>query len=134
MLARHDPEYFLDTAISAIADGASGRRVLDEIPAPIYTTDARGLVTYWNPACVHFAGREPELGQDRWCIAWQLFTTTGQPLASDDCPMAQAIRTKKPVRDIIAIAERPTDRGSPSGPTPRPSSIGTGTLQEQSIS
>ena len=107
MLARHDPEYFLDTAIRAIAAGPAGRDILDGIPAPIYTTDAQGLVTYWNPACVDFAGREPELGQDRWCITWQLFTTTGQPLASEDCPTAQAIRTRQPVRDVIAIAERP---------------------------
>lgn len=120
MLARHDPEHFLDTAISAIAAGPTGREALDEIPAAIYTTDTQGLVTYWNPACADFAGREPELGQDRWCVTWQMFTTTGQPLAREDCPMAQAIRTRQPVRDVIAIAERPDGSRLAFRPYPTP--------------
>ena len=41
---------------------------LDELPAPIYVTDADGVITYYNPACIAFAGRVPALGQDRWCV------------------------------------------------------------------
>ena len=94
--------------------------MLDEIPLPIYTTDADGKVTYWNRACIDFAGRKPELGQDRWCVTWQLYTTTGEPLRHEDCPMAQAIRQKKPVRDAIAIAERPDGRRVAFRPYPTP--------------
>ena len=108
MLARHDPEHLLDTALSALqASGPECRAMLDELPVPIFTTDVNGGVTYWNRACVDFAGREPELGQDRWCVAWQLYTTTGEPLRHEDCPLAQAIKEQRPVRDSIAIAERP---------------------------
>lgn len=106
MLARQEPERLLDTALSAIATGPD-RGPLDELPVPIYTTDPFGKVTYWNRACIEFAGRVPKLGRDRWCVTWQLFTTTGDPLRHEDCPMAQAIKLKKPVRDAIAIAQRP---------------------------
>ena len=107
MLARNDPDHLLDTALSALATGGECHESLDALPVPIYTTDAEGAVTYWNSACIGFAGRQPELGRDRWCVTWQLYTTDGEPLRHEDCPMAQAIRQKKPVRDAIAIAERP---------------------------
>lgn len=81
--------------------------MLDELPAPIFITDAIGRVTYWNRACVAFAGREPQLGSDRWCVTWQLFTMAGDPLRHADCPMAQAINEQRPIRDAVAIAERP---------------------------
>jgi PAS domain S-box-containing protein len=120
MLARHDPEDLLDTALNALATGPECRAMLDELPVPIYTTDAEGRVTYWNRACVDFAGREPELGEDRWCVTWQLFTTTGEPLRHEDCPMAQAIREEKPIRDVIAIAERPDRSRVAFKPYPTP--------------
>lgn len=108
MLARHDPEHLLDTAINVLsADCIERRAMLDELQVPIYTTGSNGAVTYWNRACVDFAGREPELGQDRWCVTWQLYTTTGEPLPHENCPMAEAVKQQRPVRDTVAIAERP---------------------------
>jgi PAS domain-containing protein len=77
MLARHDPEHILDNAVSALAAGSEFRALFDELPVPIYTTDREGKVTYWNRACIAFAGREPQLGQDRWCVTWQLYTMSG---------------------------------------------------------
>ena len=59
MLARQDPEQILDTALDALATGSDWRAMLDELPVPIYMTDAEGAVTYWNRACVELAGREP---------------------------------------------------------------------------
>ena len=120
MLARHDPERLLDVALNVLATGPECRWQLDELPVPIYVTDAGGAVTYWNRACVAFAGREPQLGQDRWCVTWQLFTTTGEPMRHEDCPMAQAIRDRRPVRDLIAIAERPDGSRVAFRPYPTP--------------
>jgi len=120
MLSRLDPEDILGTALSALATGSKCQSVLDELPVPIYTTDASGAVTYWNRACVEFAGREPRLGRDRWCVTWQLFTTTGDPTRHEDCPMAQAIRSRRPVRDAIAIAERPDGGRVAFRPYPTP--------------
>lgn len=120
MLARHDPEHLLDTALEALAAGSECRATLDELPVPIYVTDTEGAVIFWNRACVDFAGREPELGRDRWCVSWQLYTTTGEPLPHEDCPMAQAIRQKEPIRDAIAIAERPDGSRVAFRPYPTP--------------
>jgi PAS domain-containing protein len=80
---------------------------LDELPVAIYVTDADGVITYYNPACVAFAGRVPALGQDRWCVTWKLYTEDGAFLPHDQCPMADAILTQTPVRGLSAIAERP---------------------------
>lgn len=107
MPSRPNPEEVIGAAVFALSAEPECRAMLDEIPVPIYATDATGAVTYWNRAYVDFAGREPELGQDRWCVTWRLYTTTGEPLSHDKCPMAQAIECKRPVREAIAIAERP---------------------------
>ena len=120
MLAPNHPEQLLDAALNALAAGPAGHSILDELPVPVYTTDAEGRVTYWNMACVDFAGREPVLGQDRWCVTWQLYTTAGEPLAHEDCPMAQAIRERRPIREVIAIAERPDRSRVAFRPYPTP--------------
>lgn len=120
MASRHDPEEIIDTAVAALSQGNGYRQVLDQLPAPIYVTDASGAVTYWNRACVEFAGREPQLGQDRWCVTWHLYTTTGEPLSHDKCPMAQAIAEKRPIRNVIAIAERPDGNRVAFRPYPTP--------------
>ena len=106
MPALQNPEQILDAAVNALAIGSECQAVLDAMPVPIYAIDAQGAVTFWNRACVAFAGRKPELGRDRWCVTWQLYTTTGERLRHEDCPMAQAIRQKRPIRDAIAIAKR----------------------------
>jgi PAS domain S-box-containing protein len=120
MLARHDPQYILDTAVDALLSDSNWKSVLDELPVPIYVTDPQGSVTYWNRACVEFAGREPRLGRDRWCVVWKIYTTTGDFLPHDQCPMAQAIRGRTIVRDAIAIAERPDGSRRAFRPYPTP--------------
>ena len=64
MVVSCNPEDYLDTALDALSTVAEWRAILDQLPVPIYTTDAKGAVTYWNGACVEFAGREPKLGRD----------------------------------------------------------------------
>jgi PAS domain S-box-containing protein len=129
MLARHNPQQLLDTAINALGTGPECHAILDELPVPIYTTDANGRVTYCNRACVEFAGRKPELGRDRWCVTSQLYTTTGEPIRHEDSPMAQAIRQKEPIRDAIAIAERPDGTRRAYRPYPTPLFNDDGSLQ-----
>ena len=128
MLTRHNPEEILDTALNALATGPECQVMLDELPVPIYTTDAAGNVTYWNRACIGFAGREPQLGRDRWCVTWQLYTTSGEALRHEDCPMADAIRQERPIRDVIAIAERPDGSRVAFKPYPTPLFDGDGRL------
>jgi PAS domain S-box-containing protein len=98
----------LARVLSAIADETGELAdALEEFPAPIYLTDADGIVTHFNRACVGFTGRLPVTGKDRWCVTWKLYTDTGEFLPHDQCPMANAIRSKQPVRGISAVAERP---------------------------
>ena len=81
--------------------------LLDAQPVPIYVTDADGWITYFNRACVDFAGRVPQAGQDRWCVSWRLHSESGAYLPHDECPMAVALRERRKVRGVVAAAERP---------------------------
>ncbi|MEO6040650.1 MAG: PAS domain-containing protein [Croceibacterium sp.] len=91
--------------IQAGIDDFSG--ALDAIDAPIYVTDKDGTITYYNKACITLAGRRPRVGVDKWCVTWKIFTLEGEFLPHDECPMAVAIKERKAVRDVEAVAERP---------------------------
>jgi PAS domain S-box-containing protein len=120
MLARPDPQELLDTALDALSNVTECQAVLDELPVPIYMTDSLGAVTYWNRACVQFAGREPQLGKDRWCVTWKIYSTSGEFVPHDQCPMAQTVRTRRTVRDTVGIAERPDGSRVAFKPYPTP--------------
>lgn len=96
------------------------RQLLDALPAAIYTTDAEGTVTYFNRAAVEFSGRVPNVGRDHWCVTWRLYSPEGVPLAHEECPMAIALRERKPIRNIEAVAERPDGSRVPFMPYPTP--------------
>ena len=83
------------------------REILDALPAAVYTTDADGRVTMFNEAAATFAGRRPQLGTDTWCVTWKLYQPDGTPLPHDQCPMATALKERRPVRGLEGIAERP---------------------------
>lgn len=83
------------------------RQMIDALPAAIYTTDAQGLLTHFNPACVELSGRSPELGNDQWCVSWKLYHADGTPMPHDECPMAIALKEGRIVRGVEAIIERP---------------------------
>jgi PAS domain S-box-containing protein len=119
-LASRNPERFLKTALRAISTVPDWRAVLDELPVPIYTTDPEGAVTYWNLACIELAGRVPQLGEDRWCVTWRIYTTEGDFLPHDQCPMADAVKNREVVRDKVAIALRPDGTRIAFRPYPTP--------------
>ena len=96
------------------------RQILEALPAAVYTTDAHGKITYFNRAAVEQAGREPAIGQDEWCVTFRLFTADGQPLPHHECPMAIALKEKRPVRGVEAMAQRPDGSMFPFLPFPTP--------------
>jgi PAS domain-containing protein len=126
MLASPQPQEILNTALEALRNSEDWKSVLDDLPVPVYTTDADGAVTYWNQACVDFAGREPQLGSDRWCVTWQLYTLDGEFLPHEECPMAEAVKTRSEVRGKIAIAMRPDGTRRAFCPYPTPFFDGAG--------
>lgn len=114
-------ETYLDRAIDALGwPGGERIAALDALPVPIYTTDREGLVTYWNQACVEFAGRQPQLGEDRWCVTWRIYTTSDEFMPHADCPMAVAVKQQRAIRGKVAIAERPDGSRKAFTPYPTP--------------
>lgn len=111
----------LRTAVSAVIKGGDGLcAALDALDAPIYVTDATGLITHFNRACIGFTGRTPAVGKDRWCVTWKLYTIDGALLPHAACPMAAAIREKRAIRGVTAIAERPNGERVTFMPLPTP--------------
>ena len=94
--------------------------LLEALPAALYTTDAKGRVTFFNQAAVDLSGRTPRLGTDEWCITWKLYRPDGTPLAHEDCPMAVALKEGRAVRGAEVIAERPDGTRVPILPYPTP--------------
>jgi PAS domain S-box-containing protein len=96
------------------------RVMIDALPIAIYTTDAAGCLTHFNPAAAEFSGRVPELGSDHWCVTWKLYHSDGTPMLHDQCPMAIALKEGRAVRGEEAIAELPdgTRRWFEPFPTP----------------
>jgi PAS domain-containing protein len=123
------PDGMLALAIGAVWDGGGNLlRMLNELPAAIYITDAEGVITHYNKACIAFAGRTPRVGQDSWCVTWKLYTEEGEYLPHDHCPMAAAIRDRRPIRGARAVAERPDGKYVHFQPYPTPLFDGAGKL------
>ena len=98
----------LHVATEAVQSGENALlSALDQLSAAIYVTDPDGLITYYNSACIEFAGRVPTVGRDRWCVTWKLYTEDGAFLPHDRCAMAVAILERRSVRGVSAVAERP---------------------------
>ena len=96
------------------------RKIVEELPAAIYTTDALGRITYFNKAAAELWGHQPEIGKSEWCGSWKLFWPDGKALPHGECPMALAIHEKRPIRGMEAVAERPDGLRVPFIPYPTP--------------
>jgi len=119
--ASASPEDMISLALAAARNGeAELHALLETLPAPIYLTDADGWVTFFNSACIDFAGRTPALGEDRWCVTWKLYSEDGAFLPHENCPMAVAIKERRPVRGAVAAAERPDGTRVMFTPYPTP--------------
>jgi PAS domain S-box-containing protein len=83
------------------------REMIDALPAAIYTTDADGRLTHFNPAAVRLSGRVPELGTDQWCVTWKILLPDGTHVPHDQCPMAAALKGLPVDTGGEYMAERP---------------------------
>ena len=117
-----------------VASGEAGsredsyRKILDELPAAIYVTDALGRITYFNEAAATLWGHRPTIGTSEWCGSWKLLWPDGRALPHGECPMAIAIKEKRIVRGMEAIAERPDGTRVPFEPYPTPLFDASGAL------
>lgn len=112
----------------SIGGGARLWDTLDVLPAAIYTTDAEGRITFFNKAAADLWGTTPEIGSSLWCGSWKLYRPDGSALPLEECPMAIAIRERRPVRDVQAILERPDGSRVAILPHPTPLYDASGTF------
>jgi PAS domain S-box-containing protein len=105
----------------------NSNEILLGLPAAVYTTDAAGRIIFYNEAAAELWGVRPELGATEFCGSWKLYWPDGTPLPHDECPMALALKEKRPIRGMEAVAERPDGTRVPfiSYPTPLFDSSGT---------
>ena len=96
------------------------REIIQALPAAIYTTDAAGRITFYNDAAAAMWGRRPALGDDQWCGSWKLYWPDGTQLPHDECPMAVALKTRRPMRNVEAVAEKPDGTRVPFAAYPTP--------------
>jgi PAS domain S-box-containing protein len=112
----------------SVGDGEPFRSIVTHLPAALYATNAEGVITYFNQAAADLWGRSPTIGKDMWCGSWRLYWPDGRPMQHDECPMAVAVKTGKPVRGARAFAERPDGSRFPFTPFPTPVFDGEGKL------
>jgi PAS domain S-box-containing protein len=120
MTAKGMQEFSTFIATGDVTSG-SFREMMDALPAAVYTTDAEGRLTYFNPAATRLSGHTPELGTDNWCVTWNLFQPDGTPLPHDQCPMALALKGMAIPAGVECVAERPD--GSRFWFTPYPAAL-----------
>lgn len=106
--------------LSARAADVQFRRLVEALPAAIYTTDADGVVTYFNEACVQLSGHRPEVGRDKWCVSWKLYAPDGTFMPHHTCPMALALALGQPIRGQEVVVERPDGSRAAILPFPTP--------------
>lgn len=104
-------EFPVDTCQPSEYDSllAMGTRSLDAIPGAIYLCDRDGWLVRFNSEAATLWGRTPVLGEqgDRFCGSYRLYTTSGMPLAVDECPMASTLSAGLCARNQEVLIERP---------------------------
>jgi PAS domain S-box-containing protein len=85
LLAIEDVTERRESERAAAASEQLFHRLLDKLPAAAYTTDADGLITYFNQSAVQLWGREPRLRDpaDLFGGSSRLFALDGTPLAHE---------------------------------------------------
>lgn len=78
-------------------------QLLNLLPVAVYTCNSEGYIQTYNKASVDLWGREPEVGIDLWSSFWENFTSTGLPLAINDCAIAIALKYGRIISSEIVI-------------------------------
>jgi PAS domain S-box-containing protein len=124
---REKPEQ-LSSHIRPDGHGRNSEELLQALPVAVYTTDAAGHITFYNATAAELWGVRPELGKSEFCGSWKLYWPDGTPLPHHECPMALALKEKRPIRGMEAVAERPDGTRVPFIPYPTPLFDASGAL------
>jgi PAS domain S-box-containing protein len=107
--------------------GRDSDAILQSLPVAVYTTDAAGRITFYNEAAAQLWGVRPELGKSEFCGSWKMYWPDGT-LPHHECPMALALKERRPIKGMEAIAERPDGTRVPFIPYPSPLFDASGAL------
>ena len=100
-----------------IFEAPAAEAMLEALPFAAYATDPQGRITAFNAAAVEMWGRAPKLGEE-WCGSHRLYWSDGRPMAHQECPMAETLKSGTAVRGAEAILERPDGRRIHFSPHP----------------
>ena len=128
---RRKPEQSFSTTPSTTPLNGPNRNadeLLHALPTAVYTTDAAGRITFYNEAAAELWGARPELGKSEFCGSWKMYWPDGTPLPHHECPMALALKERRPIRGMEAIAERPDGTRVPFIAYPSPLFDASGVL------
>jgi PAS domain S-box-containing protein len=97
------------TAAAASILRAEYFRLLEKLPAAVYTCNADGLITCFNSRAAETWGREPKLCDpaDRFCGPVRLWSPDGTRIDRDQCWAALALRDNREYDNLEVIIERP---------------------------
>jgi PAS domain S-box-containing protein len=108
--------------------GQASDALIRALPVAIYGTDVSGRITFYNDAAAELWGCRPELGRSEFCGSWRLFWPDGSSMPHSECPMAIALKEKRAIRGVQAVAERPDGTRVPFLAYPTPLFDETGEL------
>jgi PAS domain S-box-containing protein len=108
------------TAEQHMLDEEAYRKLFQMLPAAVYMTDHEGYITFYNAAAKELWGREPDLHKDRWYGSSKIYKTDGSKLLPEECPIAIALRERRPVSGFEIIIERPDGTRRHIMPSPKP--------------
>ena len=81
---------------------------LEQLPVAIYGCDATGRLLWFNARATELWGRVPRIGDESelYCGSYKLYFD-GRPIAREQTPTAEVLRTGVPIRGVEAQVERP---------------------------
>ena len=108
-LAYHDssaPASAISRALRQVLQAGDG--LLEWLPIGIYTCDVQGSLVHYNRRAIELWGRSPAIGngQRRFCGAHRAYWPNGEAIPLTESPMAELLRTARPIRDRELILER----------------------------
>lgn len=107
-LEQLERERRLEAAEKSVRESeARYRHLVSALPIAVYACDTEGHITFFNEAAAVLWGREPVIGQDRWCGSHRLYDAEGSLVPHDECAVAVAVREGRSIRDVELIIERP---------------------------
>ncbi|WP_040473869.1 PAS domain S-box protein [Flavobacterium frigoris] len=81
------------------------KNLIQNLPVGIQSCDAAGRILLFNKAAVAIWGREPEIGIDRYCGAFKLYSIDNQLIPLESSPMVSLLKDGIPQTGTVIVEE-----------------------------